>query len=104
MALLSAAAYAYFTCDRLTHTHTFSDVRFVLQQGGRVGRGEAVRTCDSADVADLLVFEVVSEQRRLQLLPLDDPVAVVHLHRQTRSRQVLAHFGRVEQACNNEWG
>ena len=57
------------------------------------------RTCDDADVADLVVIEVVAEERRLELLLLDDAVAVVYLDLEGRPAQVLAQCRRVHQAC-----
>ena len=57
------------------------------------------RTCDDADVADLVVIEVVAEERRLELLLLDDAVAVVYFDLEGRPAQVLAQCRRVHQAC-----
>ena len=61
---------------------TFGDVGSVEEEGREL-RGVRVvgfRTCDGSDVADLFVVEVVTKKRRLQLLSLDNSIAIVNLH------------------------
>ena len=55
-------------------------------------------TCDSSDVADLLVFYVITEQGRLKGGLLSDPVPVVYLYLQEGPVQVFTQLGRVQNA------